>query len=252
MTDTSSIRQEMAQTRSEMARDIEELEHRASERVQSVKQRLDVGKVIRENPWPALGAAVALGAIVAGSGADKAAASATASAAKKASRATADAAKQAAQKLHSHEEPSAEATHFTSRSQPAKPGIMDRLFDGIGLSIAGGLDRVLDEMRVASRDWGARIGGNQSEPVSARAPRPGTRPAMAPVVATAIVVAEELRPLAAPSSSADDVPLPNEIAPAELGARRTRSKQWEAARTSRRSRRARVSWARDGKCRSQG
>ena len=46
MTDTSSIRQEMATTRSEMAQDLEELEHRASERVRAVKQRLDPAGIL--------------------------------------------------------------------------------------------------------------------------------------------------------------------------------------------------------------
>jgi len=219
MTDTSSIRREMAATRNEMAQDVAELEQRASERVQAVKQRLDVSRVVREHPWPALGAAVALGAIIAGSGADEAAASATVSATKKASRATVEAAKQAAEKIPFRGNESSEASPPTREAR--KPGLIDRFFDGVGLSIAGGLDRVLDEMRAASKDWGARIATpseNRPQPVSARAPSPVMPSAAAPVVATAIVVREEVLAAATPSP-ADAVPLPNEIAPAELGAR---------------------------------
>jgi hypothetical protein len=221
MTDTSSIRREMAATRTEMAQDVEELEHRASERVQAVKQRLDVGRVIRDNPWPALGAAIALGAIIAGSGADEAAAAATVTATKKASRATADAVKQTAKKIPFRGKQSSDADG--PRTAPEKPGVIDRFFDGVGLSIASGLDRVLDEMRAASREWGARManrGETRPQPVSARAPAPSpvTPSATAPVVATAIVVREEVVTTPAPSP-ADAVPLPNEIAPAELGAR---------------------------------
>lgn len=210
----------MAETRDVMSQDIKELEHRASERVRAVKDRLDVGRVIREHPWPAIGAAVALGAIIGGSGADETAASAAASAAKKASIATVGAAKQAAQKLHSREEPSVEASKSTTHDESSKPGLIDRLFNGIGTSVAGGLDRVLDDMRVASRDWGARIaGGDRPQPVSARAPRPLPMPVTPPVVATALIVTEEVMPLATAPAPSDNVPLPNEIAPAELGVR---------------------------------
>jgi ElaB/YqjD/DUF883 family membrane-anchored ribosome-binding protein len=71
MTDTSDLRQEMAATRDRMSRDIDELQSRASERVESAKQRVNVAHVVREHPWPALGAAVVLGAIIGGSGADR-------------------------------------------------------------------------------------------------------------------------------------------------------------------------------------
>src|SRR5690242_3054375 len=92
MTDTSSIRREMADTRVDMTQTVGELEQRASEKVRAVKQRLDLGGAIREHPWPALSIAVALGAVIGASGADEKAAAATVAAAKKASRASVDAA----------------------------------------------------------------------------------------------------------------------------------------------------------------
>src|SRR5206468_11909537 len=73
MTDTAEIRQDMAETRERMSRAIDELKSRAG-------QRLDVMKIVKDRPWPSLGVAVALGAVIGGSGADEKAAAATAGA----------------------------------------------------------------------------------------------------------------------------------------------------------------------------
>src|SRR5947209_16508643 len=125
MTDTSSIRGEMAATRREMAQAVEELEHRATERVHAVKERLDVGRVVREHPWPALGAAVVLGAIVGGSGADRKAAAATASGTKRAARASKDAANGVVEKVRSrgHDSDSVETVEAPGK----KSGLVDRM-----------------------------------------------------------------------------------------------------------------------------
>jgi hypothetical protein len=223
MTDTASIRREMADARTEMAQTADALKERASEKVRAVKGRLDVAQVIREHPWPALGAAVVLGAVIGQSGADETAASATATAAKRASLATAGAAKLAVKKVRRRDPDDNARPHVAS--EPVRPGFMDRLFDGLGLSVASGIDRVLDEMRVASRDWGTRMASSSrpSQPVSARAPQPVTPPATTsvPVAAaapvTALVVVEEQ--VVTSPAAADEIPVPNEMPATELDAR---------------------------------
>ena len=205
----------MADTRVEMTQTMDELKERAAEKVHAVTRRLDIGSVIREHPWPALGAAVVLGAVIAGSGADEAAAAAAVTGAKRASGASADAAKQLVEKVRSRHDDSEPHMDEAVASEPEKPGVIDRFFDGIGAIIAGRLDRLVDDMRVASRELGARMAsGNNPQPVSARAPRPVSPAVVAPVAAAAILVAEDVAP-----RPADAVPVPNEIAPAELGLR---------------------------------
>jgi Protein of unknown function (DUF3618) len=218
MTDsTSEIVREMDATRARMARDIDQLEARASEKVRAVKQRLDVGQLVREHPWPALGAAVVLGAIVGGSGADEKAAVATVTGAKAAASASKDAVSGAMEKLHSSDDAEAE----TLTSQPSKPGLGERLFDSLGAIVARGLDGLVEDMRVASRDWGARMAS------SSRA-----RPPMAVETTTIVAVAQPIMPAATspirptgPASpndattAADEVPVPREMLPTELDAR---------------------------------
>lgn len=194
--ETAEIVREMDATRARMARDIDQLEARAAEKVNAVKQRLDVGQLVRDHPWPALGAAVVLGAIVGGSGADAKAAAATVAGAKAAASASKHAAQGAMEKLHSSDD-AAEPEPLTV--EPSKPGLGERLFDSLGAAVAGGLDRLIDEMRVASRDWGTRMSTSS---------RPRER----------VAVAEPIVPPAAPND-ADQVPVPREMLPSEVEAR---------------------------------
>ena len=205
---TAAIVREMDATRARMARDIDQLESRAAERVQAVKQHLDVGQLVREHPWPALGAAVVLGAIIGGSGVDKKAAGATVAGAKAAANASKDAVSGAMEKLHSSDD--AEPETLTSHS--AKPGLGERLFDSLGSAVAGGLDRLIDEMRVASRDWGTRMAS------SSQAREPMT-------VATTTTVVAVAKPMVRPAApndganAADEIPVPREMMPPEVDAR---------------------------------
>lgn len=201
MTDTASdIRREMATTRDRMAHDVEELKSHVTAPLRSTKERLDVAKLVREHPWPALGAAVVLGAVIGGSGADEQAASATVAGAKRAARASKEAATSAMHKLHSSESDEAVAP-----VEMEKPGISTRVADALGVVVARGLDRVLEELRVASHSWGQRTARPQSSGVAAAS-------------TTAIGVARDESTTPAPSA-ADTVPVPNEILPAELGLR---------------------------------
>src|SRR5436305_13443185 len=132
MTDTrSDIRREMAETRDRMASDLEAIKDHVTSPVRTARQRLDVAQLVREHPWPALGAAVLLGSIVGSSGADVKAVSATASGAKRAARASKDAASAAIEKLHSSDEQDA-AMPSEPASANEKPGWSARLFDALG------------------------------------------------------------------------------------------------------------------------
>ena len=155
---TAEIVREMDATRARMARDIDQLESRAAEKVQAVKQRLDIVQLVREHPWPALGAAVVLGAIVGGSGADEKAVVATVTGAKAAASGVVE-------KLHSGDDTEPE----TYIVETPKPGLGERLFDVFGAIVARRLEGLVDDMRVASRDWGARL-ANSSRTRATSAP----------------------------------------------------------------------------------
>ena len=206
---TSEIRQEMAETRDRMSRDIDQLEAAAAEKVRAVKQRLDIGQLVRDHPWPALGAAVVLGALVGGSGADEKAAVATVAGAKAAASASRDAVSGVVEKLHSSDDAEPEALTV----EPPKPGLGERLFDGLGAIVARALDGVIEDMRHASRDWGARMAGQSR----VREPMPVT------TTTTVVAVAEPILTRVATSNegtaSADEVPVPREMLPTEVDAR---------------------------------
>ena len=198
---TAEIVREMDATRARMARDIDQLESRAAEKVQAVKQRLDVVQLVREHPWPALGAAVVLGALVGGSGADEKAVVATVAGAKAAANASKNAASGVVEKLHSNDDTEPE----TYIVESPKPGLGERFFDVFGAIVARRLDRLVDDMRIASRDWGARLAS------SSRTPAPA-----------AVAVATPITPTATPNdatSAADEVPVPREMLPTEVDAR---------------------------------
>jgi hypothetical protein len=185
--DTARLRRDLAETRDRISDDITELRDRA-------KHRLDVARMVREHPWSAVGAAVVLGAVIGGSGADERALSVAK-----------DAAARTIERVRSRTQ------HHESRARVveerrAKPGIGTRVAGMVGATIASTLDRVLDEMRVASREWGARLS----------TPRARTHAAPAPVAAVAAAIVERN---VATDRAADTVPVPNEIAPAELGLR---------------------------------
>jgi hypothetical protein len=149
---------------------------------------------VREHPWSALGAAVALGAFIGRSGADERAVAAT----KGAVSETID--KLRSRTQYDESDPRVVEEHH------AKSGVGGRFAGLIGATVATTLDRVIDEMRVASRNWGARMWTSRARDIRAAAP------VAAAVVAT---VGEKI----ATNRAADAVPVPEEIAPAELGLR---------------------------------
>ena len=194
---TAEIVREMDATRARMASDIDQLQSRAAEKVQAVKQRLDVAQLVRDHPWPALGAAVVLGALVGGSGADEKAAVATVAGAKAAASASKDAVSGMVEKLHSSDDAEPE----TIAVETPKPGLGERVFDAFGAMVARALDGVVEDVRHASRDWGARMASSSR-----------TRGAMTVATTTAETPNEA-------TSAADEVPVPREMLPTEVDAR---------------------------------
>jgi hypothetical protein len=169
-----------------MSADLHELGNRA-------KRRLDVAHVVREHPWSALGAAVVLGAVIGRSGADE-----------KAVSAAKDAVSGAIDTRRSRAHDAGQPREVEERH--ARPGIGARFAGMVGATVAATLDRVIDEIRVAALDWGTRVSTS----------RPRTTSVAAPV--TAAVVATVGQKVAT-DRAVDAVPVPNEIAPAELGLR---------------------------------
>jgi ElaB/YqjD/DUF883 family membrane-anchored ribosome-binding protein len=81
---TAAARQDIAATRERMSGTVAELERQISGKIESVKQRVDLGTLVRQHPWPALAAAFVAGVALSASGADRKAARATVQAAKRA------------------------------------------------------------------------------------------------------------------------------------------------------------------------
>ena len=75
----------MAETTDDVRRDIELTRERMSTTLAQLEQKLNVGEMVRDHPWPALALAIGAGVLLSGSGADVKAAAATVAATKGAS-----------------------------------------------------------------------------------------------------------------------------------------------------------------------
>jgi ElaB/YqjD/DUF883 family membrane-anchored ribosome-binding protein len=69
----------MAETTADVRRDIELTRERMSDTILELEQKLDVGRIVRDHPWPAIGLAAAAGFLLSGSRADVKAAGVAAS-----------------------------------------------------------------------------------------------------------------------------------------------------------------------------
>ena len=212
MTDSiSSVRHDIAASRERMTETIDEIDIQISERVTAAKRKVDVMRLAREHPWPALGVALALGTLIGGTGADEKAAAATASAAKRAARATSDGTKNLVAKVKSRR--SSSDSHHESKpageERSSGPGLSERLFTAASSPLTILIDRVLDEMRGASRELGERMA------------RAGRRSHSSPVVAlTTLDLVPDRQDIAAVVPRAEDVvPVPPEMLPTEVDAR---------------------------------
>ena len=67
----------MAETTADVRRDIELTRERMSSTLAQLERKLNLGEMVREHPWPALGLALGAGLLLSGSRADVKAAAAT-------------------------------------------------------------------------------------------------------------------------------------------------------------------------------
>jgi Protein of unknown function (DUF3618) len=207
----SNIRREIAHTRERMTETIDQIDSQVSERVSAAKHKMDVMQFAREHPWPALSVAIAIGAFVGGSGADEKAAAATAQGAKRAAGASGDTAKRLVAKVRDrHQSPPERDTSTRDSRNTTEPGagLADKLFAAASAPLAGVIDRVLDEMRAASRDLGSRLAGSGRS-----TPRRPTS------TVTAVELVVEARPQPPVPRAEDVVPVPSEMLPTEVDAR---------------------------------
>ena len=75
----------MVETTADVRRDIELTRNRISDTLSELEQKMNVGQMVKDNPWPALALAVGAGVLLSGSKADMKAAAATVVATKGAS-----------------------------------------------------------------------------------------------------------------------------------------------------------------------
>jgi hypothetical protein len=75
----------MVETTADVRRDIELTRERMSSTLAQLEHKLNVMQLVRDHPWPAIAAAVGVGVLLSGSGADVKAAAATAAATRGAS-----------------------------------------------------------------------------------------------------------------------------------------------------------------------
>jgi hypothetical protein len=75
----------MAETTADVRRDIELTRERMSSAISELEQKLNVGQMVRDHPWPAVALALGAGVLLSGSRADVKAAAATVTATKGAS-----------------------------------------------------------------------------------------------------------------------------------------------------------------------
>ena len=165
MDTTADVRRDIDVTRERMAATVDELEARIHDKVDAVKDKLNVADVVRAHPWPALAVAAAAGAAFA-SGPDRKAAEATVRAAKQSPRVVKKGLKATA----------SGASHLAgSAVSRLKGGDEDGSSEGSGEP--GFLGRAKAKMtEIARREahvLGQHLGRAADELVSASAPRRG-------------------------------------------------------------------------------
>lgn len=153
------VRYDLAMTRARMAATLEELDQRLDEgksavtqKVEQARQALDVRDFAREHPWMAIGAAMAVGMLVAGSGADRRAAGAIGDAARAVPGAAMGAGSAIAGKVKGLRGGSDDADVAPAESAEAQePGFFDRIAGRLGDALQ--LDRFVAELAEASRSF---------------------------------------------------------------------------------------------------
>lgn len=154
----TDVERDIEQTRERMAGTVRELEQRYTQRLDAVKEKLDVPRMARAHPWAALGIAFGGGLLLSVTKADEKLAEAVANAATSAASALADVARHAADVAVASAQSAIQRVQGEGETQatpaaPAgagEPGIVDRVKEKVVDTIARPADRVLDEMRAAS------------------------------------------------------------------------------------------------------
>jgi hypothetical protein len=135
----------MAETTADVRRDIELTRERMSSTLAQLERKLNLGEVVKEHPWPALGLAFGAGLLLSGSRADVKAAAATVTATKGAG----------------------------SKLGTALDDIVSNLMQAVGEAMQGHVDGMLNEVKQAlgvpqqgdaRRQGFASYGGQQNGP----------------------------------------------------------------------------------------
>jgi len=111
----------MAETTADVKRDIELTRQRMSTTLAQLERKLNLGQVVKDNPWPALGLAFGAGLLLSGSKADVKAAAAAATATRGAS----------------------------GKLGNALDDIVANLMGGLGAALQGHVDTLVDEVKRA-------------------------------------------------------------------------------------------------------
>jgi hypothetical protein len=147
---TAEVQRDIAVTRERMSETIAELDTQISQRVETVKQKLDVMQLVQDHPWPALAIALGLGVLLGGTGADAKAARATVRAAKAAPGATADLARRGVDGAKGLLGRDGDGNASADVAVDQEPGFGDRLRSTITRAI--GIDELLGQMRDAAAE----------------------------------------------------------------------------------------------------
>lgn len=217
---TADVRRDIEATRERMSETVGEIEAHVADRVDAVKQRLDVAQMIREHPWPALAVAFGAGLLLSATGADERVARATAGAVKGASHSTTDAARNLAAKVRGARSDSAdESSDVSPAADSGTPGFAarmgTRILGLVSAPLAASFDVVLDDMRSASRE----LGESMRRRAYGGAGHEGVASVRDEAVTPAPVRVAEVSGGATSGSAAAEVPVPSEMLPSEIDAR---------------------------------
>ncbi len=151
---TQDVERDIALTRQRMSETIAELDARITHRITVVKDRLDVGQLVQDHPWPALALAFGVGLLLAGTGADAKAARATIRGAKAAPGAAAGLVRQGwdagVSRVRGDGKDGAEVGGDGAAGPESQPGLSDRMRDTITQAL--GVEELIGQMRTAAEE----------------------------------------------------------------------------------------------------
>ena len=212
---TADVQREIAASREQVSETVAEIEAHVSSKVEGVKRRLDVAQLVREHPWPALAVALGAGVALAATDADRRAVHATKRGARTASRAGVSAANAVLRKVRGGDEDRSSNAEDSDGGYAGgnRSGFAQRLGSRaaglLAAPLTTALDRLLDEMRSASRDVGSRLARRSHAAIDG-----------VPADSLSLELTEvTVQPMAVVEAVAPEVPVPPEMLPTELDAR---------------------------------